>query len=208
MRDLMRLFDILLWIAVIGMLVTEAHGTTQAQQVHTFAVAVAKTEGFYIRGTIPNRLHNPGDICTSLPHAYPGQRGLYRRYAVFKSDQWGWAALEAQIQKVIDGSSTKYTADMTIAQVARVYAENWRYWGTTVARLLHVTPETTVAEFFGLPPRVRAYEQSPVWMRERRDTVQDVLPMLAMPPQVCRESGWLVGALSERTLEETCQRTE
>ncbi len=130
-------------------------GTAWAGTVHDFAKAIARTEGFYLKGTIPNRLHNPGDIRTTLAHAYPGQTRVYKGYAVFRNDAAGWAALENQIQRVIDGTSTKYTADMTMLQIAKVYAENYRYWGKTVCKILRVDPRLTFQEYFGLAPRVR-----------------------------------------------------
>jgi hypothetical protein len=145
-------FVALLYVLLAGLVIGSHCQTTQ---VHTFAKAIARTEGFYIKGTIPNRLHNPGDIMTSLPHAYPGQTGIYKHYAVFRSDKWGWLALENQIQKVIDGTSTKYTQDMTMVQIAKVYAENWRYWGRTVCKILQISPQLTFQEYFGLAPRVK-----------------------------------------------------
>lgn len=130
-------------------------GTAHAQdKVAKFANAIARTEGFYIKGTIPHRLHNPGDITTSLPHAYPGQVGIYRGYAIFKKDSYGWAALRDQIQRVIDGKSTRYTQDMTFKQIARIYAEDSR-WAKTVCKILGIEESTTFAEYFELAPRVK-----------------------------------------------------
>jgi hypothetical protein len=178
-----------IWLLAVGL----GHCETQQEQVHTFARAIARTEGFFVRGTIPNRLHNPGDIMTSLPHAYPGQVGIYKHYAVFKSDAWGWAALERQIQRVIDGSSTKYSQDMTMVQIAKVYAENWSYWGKTVCKILKISPQLTFQEYFGLAPRVRfTYDIPNVWMQRGGDAM---LPMLSMPEmhaQIYRETGWLM----------------
>lgn len=125
------------------------------QDVHKMADAIARTEGFYQRGTIPNRYHNPGDIRSRLPHAYVGQVGLNRSgYVIFRSDKYGWAALHAQIQRVIDATSSQYDQSMTFGEIARVYATDPR-WKKSVCKILKITPATTFQEYFGLAPRVR-----------------------------------------------------
>jgi hypothetical protein len=134
-------------------------GTAGASPVHDFAKAIARTEGFYVRGTVPNRFHNPGDIRSFAKGVrYPGQIGTSPHgYVIFKSDHWGWMALENQIQKVIDGTSTKYTQEMSFAQIAKVYAQDKR-WGVTVCKILRITPTMTFEEYFSLPPRMRFVE--------------------------------------------------
>lgn len=134
-------------------------------QVSTLAQAIARTEGFYVKGTLPNRLHNPGDIRSTRRDAYPGQVGLNKNhYVVFRSDRWGWAALEAQIQKVVDGTSSIYTQEMTFAQIAKRYASSPQ-WPKTLCKIIGVTPATTFQEYFGIAPRVRlgAIHDYPVW---------------------------------------------
>jgi hypothetical protein len=128
-------------------------------KAHNLAHAIAMAEGYYSKGTIPNRLHNPGDITSSSRHTYPGQIGLYHGYVVFKNDTYGWAALLDQIQRVIDGTSTRYTQSMTFAQIARKYAED-RNWGKKVCSILGITPNTTFEVYFDLPPKVK-YEFNP-----------------------------------------------
>src|SRR5260370_1046764 len=135
-------------------------GTCHAQlgKVSQLATAIARSEGFYVKGSVPNRYHNPGDITTSKSHVYPGQVGVSKRgYAIFKNDAWGWAALEKQIQRVIDGTSTKYTQEMTFARIARIYAQDPR-WGKRVCRILKIDTQMTFAEYFNLPPRVKYVE--------------------------------------------------
>ena len=131
-------------------------GTAWAQlgRVSQLATAVARTEGFYVKGTTPNRLHNPGDIRARATHAYAGQVGLSKRgYVIFKNDAWGWAALEKQIEKMIDGTSLVYTPDMTFSRIAKRYASDPR-WVQNVCKILKISPRTTFAEFFDLAPRV------------------------------------------------------
>lgn len=154
----------LLILKIVFMLLV---GTCSAQldKVTKMATAIARTEGFFVKGTIPNRYHNPGDIRSRLKHAYPGQVGLNKHgYVIFKNDAWGWAALEKQIERVIDGSSTKYTSDMTFAQIARVYAAD-PHWKTTFCKIMRVDPQMSFAEYFNLPPRVTDVEER--WQRTK-----------------------------------------
>lgn len=133
------------------LLVGTAHA--QVDKLQDFAHAIARTEGFYAKGSLPNRLHNPGDIRSRLRHAYPGQVGLYHGYVIFKNDQSGWFALYTQIQKVIHGTSRFYTQGMTMAQIAKVYATSPQ-WPRTLCKILKITPATTFEEYFMLPPRM------------------------------------------------------
>lgn len=145
-------------LAVLKLVSLLLVGTCWAQvdKVDAMAHAIARQEGFYIKHTIPNRLHNPGDI-TAVATKYPGQVGVYRGYAVFKNDRYGWAALRNQIQKIIDGTSKTFDQSMTFAQIAKVYAED-KHWGVVVCKILKITPQTTFQEYFGLAPRVKFTE--------------------------------------------------
>jgi hypothetical protein len=132
-------------------------GTAWAQynpKVTQMATAIARTEGWMVPGSIPNRYHNPGDIRSSIRNAYPGQIGLARHgYVIFKSNAWGWAALEKQIQMIIDGESKHFDQSMTFAQIAKVYAASPQ-WPKTFCKILQISPQLTFQEYFGLAPRV------------------------------------------------------
>ena len=151
-------------LAVLKLVSLMLVGTAEAQPIRVpapnkidrFAHAIARAEGFNVPGSIPNRLHNPGDI-TASSVVYPGQLGVQKGYAVFRSDKDGWAALKNQIQRMIDGTSTRYDQSMTFAQIARVYAQDKR-WGTTVCKILNIDPRLTFQEYFDLAPRVKFTE--------------------------------------------------
>jgi len=140
-------------LAALALLaITPAWGTTRTQDL---AKAIARTEGFYKAGTIPNRLHNPGDIRARRGTHFPGQVGLNKRgYVVFRNDAAGWAALYHQIDKMIAGESTYYTVNMTLKQFSRKYATS-PVWAKNMARFLQVTPSTTLAEILDVPPVMR-----------------------------------------------------
>lgn len=122
--------------------------TVDKQKVGEFATAVAHAEGFGVKHAIPTRYHNPGDI-KSLPTAakLPGQKSLGKGgHVVFRTDAAGWDALTDQITKMVDGRSKHFNADMTIAQVAKRYAGNWRPWVKIVSRELGVEPNTKLCD--------------------------------------------------------------
>jgi len=119
-------------------------------RVNDLATAISHAEGFGIRGTIPSRYHNPGDLRTR-PDSPPlaGQVRIGKAgHIVFKDDEAGKAALRQCILQMIDGRSRHFHSDMTLNQVARVYAENWRPWVKAVSRELGVPPTTTLRAYF------------------------------------------------------------
>lgn len=123
-------------------------------KVNKLATAISHAEGFGKRGTIPTRYHNPGDL-KALPNSppYVGQVRIGKGgHIVFRNDEAGKAALRDSILKMVDGRSGYYHANMTLKQVARRYAENWRPWVRIVSRELGVAPTTTLrAYFYGGP---------------------------------------------------------
>jgi hypothetical protein len=127
----------------------------QAQAVDTEKViamsqAVAQAEGFGVPHTIPTRYHNPGNIrSTRNGHHYAGQVGLnHSGYVIFKNDSYGWRALREQLTLMASGQSAHYGVDMTITQVAKRYATNWRVWAKNVSNRLDVPPTTTLRAYF------------------------------------------------------------
>lgn len=192
---------VLFWVCVFfGLFFLVEHVHCQTQQ---FVTAVARTEGFFVKGTLPARLHNPGDIRSSRPHAYTGQVGLYHGYAVFRNDRAGWAALTSQIQRVIDGTSTQYNQAMTFAQIAKIYATSPQ-WPKTLCKILKISPQLTLEEYFGLAPRVRTVNYDiPLWTFDSRAPMPILSTVPTLSSQVRRTSGRLVGPMPEWSLEET-----
>ena len=118
-----------------------------SSRVERFAHAIARAEGFYRRGTIPNRYHNCGDLKAVRGFTYPGQVGIGKgRHVIFANDTAGWNALYHQIGKMVSGESRHYSLSMTINQIARFYAGNWRQWAKNVSHNLGVPSTATLAE--------------------------------------------------------------
>lgn len=121
-----------------------AYSTARVQQL---AAAIARAEGFGVRGSRPTRNNNPGDIRTAGVR-YPGQRRIAAgRYVVFATPADGWAALQAQIVRILEGRSRYYTLHTTINQMSRRYAETWQPWAKQVARGLRVPGTTTLGDY-------------------------------------------------------------
>lgn len=118
------------------------------QKVANFATAVAHAEGFGVRHAIPTRYHNPGDLKSRRDFTrLPGQLALGKGdHIVFASDRAGWAALNDLVTKMVDGRSKHFNQNMTLAQVARVYAGNWRPWVKIVSTELGVSPSTRLRD--------------------------------------------------------------
>jgi hypothetical protein len=119
-------------------------------RVDMLAHAIAKAEGFGVKGAVPTRYHNPGDIRTfKVGVHYAGQIGVNKQgYVIFKNDAAGFAALRANLRKMAAGESQYYGREMTIVSVAKLYATKWRTWSKNVAKNLGVSPTTTLREYF------------------------------------------------------------
>jgi hypothetical protein len=130
-RTLTTLF-LLCTAASAQTLASPAYSTARVDQL---AHAIGSSEGFYQRGTKPARLHNPGDI-----------RGADGHYKVFASDADGFAALRAQIVRVITGNSKHYNLDMSIKRVGMRYA-GAAIWSKNVARKLGVPESATLRSY-------------------------------------------------------------
>jgi hypothetical protein len=130
-----------------------AHALTPTQKL---AHAIAKAEGFGARNSKPTRLHNPGDIRARRGNAYPGQVGVDKQgYAIFKTDRAGWAALDAQIDKIVTGASRFYSVNSTLRQLGRGYATS-SIWARNVAKNLGVTADTSLFDILDVPPVITA----------------------------------------------------
>jgi len=139
----------------VALLIVASSIAGQAQgpdtgKVDDLATAISHAEGFGKRGTIPSRYHNPGDLKARPDSApLPGQVRIGKAgHIVFRDDEAGKAALRDYILKMVDGRSSHFRSSMTLNQVARRYAENWRPWVKAVCTELGVTPTTTLQAYF------------------------------------------------------------
>src|SRR5271157_3589551 len=121
-------------------------------RVQILAKAIGKAEGFGVKGALPTRCHNAGDIKALKNYRFPGQVGIRKGYVVFKNDKAGWAALQHQIDKIVAGES-RYNVNLTLKQLGKRYAES-RIWPKVVAKYLNVSPDAQLWEILGVPPYI------------------------------------------------------
>ena len=108
--------------------------------------AIARAEGWGKPGTIPTLYHNPGDLKAG-PTPLPGQRKVGKAgHIVFVNAEAGWAALREYLTGIAEGRRKHYVASMTLAQVSRVYAQQWRPWLRIVTKELAVPTNTKLQE--------------------------------------------------------------
>lgn len=114
-------------------------GYVSVEKVQRFAEAIAYAEG-YRPGTLPYKNNNPGDLKASdVANVGKDAAG----HLIFATPEDGWRALRLQVEKIILGRS-RYTLDMTIAELAAGYAQWAGNWSSNVAAKLGVTETTTL----------------------------------------------------------------
>jgi hypothetical protein len=119
-------------------------------KIRKFADAIARAEGFYVAGSIPARSNNPGDL-KSPTWTYPGElegQSLGEGIATFRSSNDGWNALYNQLALIVNGESSVYSLDDTIASMGSKWAGAGE--GSTWA--------ANVAAYVGAPASSKLYE--------------------------------------------------
>jgi hypothetical protein len=126
---------------------------TSESLIQQFATAIAKEEGFYIEGSIPQRARNPGDLGNGdigngvIQTEGPNGVGI----TIYSTVEDGWNALLNKVARMLNGSSEVYTLGMTIVEVGLKWSGNPQ-WGINVAAMLHVDPSTTLAQYVSQLP--------------------------------------------------------
>ena len=157
------LICLILALPVAG--ITQSRDNSPPVTVRTFARAIAYAEGFGRPHAIPTRYHNPGDLKAVRGFAYPGQKAVGKAgHIIFRTDADGWAALEHQIQRTLDGESRIYSIRMSLRDYSRRYAGNSRRWCANVARALTANADVTLAELFEIAP-VITFPPNPDWLK-------------------------------------------
>jgi len=111
--------------------------TSYPQPIQQMAIAIAKQEGFYVTGSIPQRANNPGDLKIPNTSTLPGTS-----ITAFQSVSAGWDALYHQLMLIVTGQSSYYNLDMTIEQMSRVWTVTQQQpWASNVASQLGVSTQ-------------------------------------------------------------------
>jgi hypothetical protein len=122
--------------------------------IQAFATAIAKEEGFYVQGSVPQRANNPGDLTDDGDVgmgviATSGPQGA--KITIYPTVEAGWAALTKKVARMLNGGSAVYTPDLTITEVGLKYSGTAQ-WGANVAAMLGIDPRTTLAEYASSQP--------------------------------------------------------
>lgn len=118
--------------------------TVNPSQARKISEAIALAEGFYVSGSRPARDHNPGDMTEDLIGKSVGMDGPF---VMFATDEDGFANLDAQVSKWLNGSSSHATADSSISDISQFYTTtDQTAWATTVANHLGVSIDTPIGQ--------------------------------------------------------------
>jgi hypothetical protein len=110
--------------------------------IPSWAYAIAKAEGFFIKGSIPARLNNPGD----LELGDIGFGALPSGITMYPTFEQGAEALYHELDLILTGNSHEYSIFMNFSQMAVIWTgnDNPIGWADTVAKSLNVFPDTTI----------------------------------------------------------------
>jgi hypothetical protein len=83
---------------------------------YNFLEAVAREEGYYVKGSRPQRNNNPGDIeFGTFAEAHGATKGTDGRFAIFDSPEAGFAAMKALFQ-------SSHYIDLTVSEALNRWA--------------------------------------------------------------------------------------
>jgi hypothetical protein len=119
--------------------------------IQAFATAIAKAEGFYVDGSVPQRAKNPGDLTDDgdVGNGFIETSGpMGAKITIYSTVEDGWAALVKKVARMLNGASHVYTLDMTILEVGIKYAGSSE-WARNVAATLGVRTASTLADYVG-----------------------------------------------------------
>jgi hypothetical protein len=121
-------------------------------KMKAFAVAIAREEGYYVAGSIPQKANNPGDLVIL---GWTGLKLGAEGISVLVSDSaddplplnGGWYKLYHELWLIEKGMSHVYNLDMTLTEMAQKWTDTQQdVWAANVAGFLGVLQETTLRQ--------------------------------------------------------------
>lgn len=112
--------------------------TSYPERLKNFARAIASAEGYGVPGAIPTVANNPGDLKLG--------GDTLNGISVFANAEEGWSKLYRQIALIVNGSSSYYNLDMSIAEMGSIYANGDPAWARNVAGYLGVSTDAQLWE--------------------------------------------------------------
>lgn len=112
--------------------------TSYPEPIKRFATAIARQEGFYVTGSVPQLANNPGDLKVPGLATLPGTS-----ITKFQTAAAGFDALYRQLYLILTNRSTYYDMGMTIEDMSRIWtATEQGAWARNVSAFLGVSPAT------------------------------------------------------------------
>jgi hypothetical protein len=94
--------------------------------LQALAKGIARAEGFYVAGSLPNRSHNPGDLTKSFGFSVSGVANR-EGVLIFATTEDGWQALYKQLQLIYSGGSRSFSTGMSVADFAAQWTQGKKY---------------------------------------------------------------------------------
>ncbi len=114
-----------------------------SSRVENVAKAIARAEGFYVSGSIPQRARNPGNLKRGAP-TLPGTS-----ITQYTTAGEGWSALYKQLTLIATGKSAYYNPATTIRAMGQTWTatkSEQLAWSTNVANVLGVGIDTPLGQ--------------------------------------------------------------
>jgi hypothetical protein len=116
--------------------------------IQKFAQAIAREEGFYVTGSVPQHANNPADLTDDgnigngvIQTGGPDGAAI----TIYSNVVDGWSALYRKLRRIFAGASEVYLLDMSLTQMGMKWSGT-ETWGNNVASELGVSSATTLAE--------------------------------------------------------------
>lgn len=131
----------------------------------SLANAISQLEGFGAPSAIPTLANNPGslELGDQGYGTITAQGG--QQITVFGSLQDGWTALENQLGKIFNGTSSYYTPNQTLQQFGNIYSGGNPTYGNNLASKLGVDPNTTLGQVQGSASSSAAGDPLSTWQQ-------------------------------------------
>jgi hypothetical protein len=127
-------------IAVVLLVLAARRARPQGSDpIAAVAEAIARAEGYYVPGSLPQRANNPGGL-----RLYGETAGITQ----FQTPEQGWQALYSQLEWVAAGLSQYYQPSMNWWEFGAVWTggDNAATWTRNVTAYLGLAPDSPIGQ--------------------------------------------------------------
>ncbi len=123
--------------------------STSFPSLPPLAGAIAQAEGYGTPNSIPTIANNPGNLELGNLGYGTLQAAGGQQITIFPDISAGWSALTNQIQSIFNGNSKNYNPNQSLSDFGSIYSGGNANYGNTLASILGVSPNTTLAQANG-----------------------------------------------------------